>query len=234
MHLFYNTELNNDIIELSPQESRHCAKVLRLKPGDEVAFTDGNGMRCFAKLVSTGFGLATASVFRREIISPRPFQLHMAVAPTKNIDRYEWFIEKATECGVDEITPIVCAQSERTVVKHERLEKIMVAAMKQSQRAYLPKLNDAIKLDQFIKQDFQGQSFIAHCDQKEGISLKVAYTPGQSATILIGPEGDFSTQEIKQALVSGFRAISLGNNRLRTETAALVSCVEVNFLNGEI
>jgi len=232
MHLFYNTELNNDIVELSPEESRHCAKVLRLRPGDEVAFTDGNGMRCFAKLVTTGAGLATASVFHREAISPRPFYLHMAVAPTKNIDRYEWFLEKVTECGVDEITPLICAQSERTLVKHERLDKIMVAAMKQSQRAYLPKLNSAIKYDRFMKQDFTDQCFIAHCDQQEMISLKDAYIPGQSATILIGPEGDFNSQEIKQAMASGFRAISLGNSRLRTETAALVACVEVNFLNG--
>jgi 16S rRNA (uracil1498-N3)-methyltransferase len=186
MHIFYEENLQNALVELSPEESRHCTKVLRLKAGDEVGFTDGKGTSVRARLVDVNAKSTTATITQRELKPKRNFHLHMAVAPTKNIDRYEWFLEKATECGVDEITPIICAQSERTVVKYERLEKIIVAAMKQSQRAYLPKLNEAVRFEQFIKQDFTGQCFIAHCDEKDMNSLKIAYSPGQDATILIG------------------------------------------------
>jgi 16S rRNA (uracil1498-N3)-methyltransferase len=234
MHIFYEENFQNDLVELSPEESRHCTKVLRLKAGDEVGFTDGKGNSARARLVDVNAKSTTAAITQRELKPKRNFHLHMAVAPTKNIDRYEWFLEKATECGVDEITPIICAQSERTVVKQERLEKIIVAAMKQSQRVYLPVLNPAVKFDRFINQEFKGLRFIAHCNDQEKVLLKEAYSSGQSVTILIGPEGDFNPNEIEQALKSGFIPVSLGQSRLRTETAALVACVEVNFINGEI
>lgn len=235
MFIFYEENLQNAIIELSPEESKHCTKVLRLKAGDEIGFVDGNGTFAVAKLVEVNAKSTTAAITRRELQSKRNFHLHLAVAPTKSIDRFEWFLEKATECGIEEITPIICAQSERKVIKPERLNKIMVAAMKQSQRAWLPRLNDAVKFKDFVKNySSHAPSFIAHCDEGDKNPLRDAYQPGQDVMIMIGPEGDFSPEEVQLARSKGIQAISLGQNRLRTETAALVACLGVNFLNGEL
>jgi 16S rRNA (uracil1498-N3)-methyltransferase len=235
MHIFYEVNLQNAIIELSPEESKHCTKVLRLKAGDEVGFVDGKGLFARARLVDVNAKSTTATITQRELKPKRGFHLHMAVAPTKNIDRFEWFLEKATECGIEEITPIICAQSERTVIKPDRLNKILLAAMKQSQRAWLPRLNDAVKFKDFVKNySSDTPSFIAHCDEGDKNPLRDAYQPGQDVMIMIGPEGDFSPEEVQLAHSKGIQAISLGQNRLRTETAALVACVEVNFMNGEL
>jgi 16S rRNA (uracil1498-N3)-methyltransferase len=233
MHLFYCENLGNDLATLSEEESRHCAKVMRMSPGNEIILVDGKGSFCYARLIDVNARAATASVTSREPEKDkRPFRLHMAVAPTKNIDRFEWFLEKATECGIDEITPIICAQSERAVVKPERLHKILMSAMKQSQRAYLPVLNEVVRFKDFMKLQYHSTRFIAHCEAGEKNPLRDAYMPGQDVVILIGPEGDFHASEISMAAASGYKAISLGSSRLRTETAALVACMEVNFING--
>ena len=235
MHIFFEENLQNALVELSTEESRHCTKVLRLKAGDEIGFVDGNGVFARAKLVDVNARLTTAAITHRELKPKRNFHLHMVVAPTKNIDRFEWFLEKATECGIEEITPVICAQSERTVVKPERMKKILLAAIKQSQRSWLPRLNDAVRFKDFIKNYSSDiPSFIAHCDEGDKNPLRDAYNPGQDVMIMIGPEGDFSPEEVQLARDKGIQAISLGQNRLRTETAALVACMEVNFLNGEL
>jgi len=235
MHIFYEENLQNDLVELSPEESRHCTKVLRLKAGDEIGFVDGKGLFASARLVDVNARSTTATITHREHKPKRDFHLHMAVAPTKSIDRFEWFLEKATECGIEEITPIICAQSERTVIKRDRLKKILLAAMKQSQRAWLPKLNNAVRFKDFVKNiKTETTAFIAHCGEGEKQSLKQVYQPGKDVLIMIGPEGDFNREEIELAGEKGIQAISLGQNRLRTETAALVACMEVNFMNGEL
>lgn len=233
--LFYSPVVTGEIIELSAEEAWHCSKVLRFKAGEVIGFTDGEGMAGTARLLDVSPRAVTAHILSCTNQPKRPFRLHLAIAPTKSIDRFEWFLEKATECGIEEITPIICSQSERTVIKPDRLHKILVAAMKQSQRAWLPKLHKVVKFNDFIK-ELSGQmpAFIAHCAEGEKAALKEIYTPGNNAMIMIGPEGDFTSDEIQSAMGAGLQAISLGKNRLRTETAALVACMSVNFLNGEL
>lgn len=234
MHTFYEKNLLQEIITLSQEESMHCARVLRLRAGEEIMITDGQGSLCRSRLLDVNNRACSAAVTERKVIPPRVFHLHMAVAPTKNIDRFEWFLEKATECGIEEITPLICEHSERTIVKTDRLQKILLAAMKQSQRVYLPKLNEAISAKEFFAKGFDNTpAFIAWCGDGEKQSLQKAYTPGQDALILIGPEGDFSNQEVQMAVGKGAKTVSLGSNRLRTETAALLACIGVNFINGE-
>ncbi|MFW5725590.1 MAG: 16S rRNA (uracil(1498)-N(3))-methyltransferase [Bacteroidota bacterium] len=233
--VFYSPVVRGDIVEFSPEESWHCAKVLRLKAGEVIGYTDGEGLAGTASLLEVSPKLATARILDRSQQAPRSFRLHMAVAPTKNIDRFEWFLEKATEMGIEEITPIICAQSERTVVKPERLHKILVAAMKQSRRAWLPVLHDAVKFRDFMKTiDGATPGYVAHCAPGQKIPLRDVYTPGSDALILIGPEGDFNEEEVQMAMDKGMQAISLGEYRLRTETAALVACMGVNFINNEV
>jgi 16S rRNA (uracil1498-N3)-methyltransferase len=164
--------------------------------------------------------------------SPEPkFRLHLAVAPTKMNDRFEWFLEKATEIGIQEITPIICDRSERKVINLERFEKIVLSAMKQSNEMFLPKLNDAVSFKEFIKQKNQGLQFIAHCEETDKKSLKESLQPNENVTLLIGPEGDFSEKEIALALENNYKPVTLGNTRLRTETAAVVACHSVVFFN---
>lgn len=160
------------------------------------------------------------------------YWFHLVVAPTKSNDRFEWFLEKATEIGVDEITPILCEHSERKIVKPERMEKVLQSAMKQSMQAYLPKLNPMVGYNEFMKQSREGLLFIAHCDEDEKLELKRRVAPDKDVTILIGPEGDFSRTEIESAYEKGYLPVSLGQNRLRTETAAIVACTTVNLINN--
>jgi 16S rRNA (uracil1498-N3)-methyltransferase len=179
-----------------------------------------NPKKCMVEIVET-----------KKDYKKRNHHLHIAIAPTKNNDRLEWFLEKATEIGIDEITPIVCEHSERKVIKPERLEKILISAMKQSIKAYKPQLNELVRYMDFIKQPFAGEKFIAHCEDHEKSFLKNRYTVGRDVLILIGPEGDFSPAEIELALQNQFKEISLGNSRLRTETAGVVACHTINLLN---
>jgi len=233
MQIFLSNNLTEDLIRLNKDESRHCAKVLRMQEQEKIGVVDGTGTFCIAELTDVNHESTFARVIsREENFGARPFKLHLAVAPTKNIDRFEWLLEKSTECGVDEITPIICEKSERRVIKPERLEKILLSAMKQSMRAFLPKLHPAIKLKQFLNAPFDGTALIAHCGEGMRSGLQESYVPGTNLLILIGPEGDFSKEEVDLALQQNYQAISLGQHRLRTETAALTLCIQSNTLNG--
>lgn len=232
MHIFFTDNIISDQTHLSPEESNHCARVLRMHAGDEIALVDGGGTFCKARLQEVHHKKTTALIYHREPeFGKRPFHLHLAVAPTKSIDRFEWLLEKATECGVDEITPIICEKSERRIIKPQRLEKVLQAAMKQSLRAYLPRLNPVIKYTDFIKQPLQEIALIAHCADGAKQNMATTYEVGKNVMAMIGPEGDFSEAEIRLALDKGCQAISLGPHRLRTETAALAMCIQLNTAN---
>ena len=233
MHLFYTPDLENSTYVLNEEESKHCVKVLRLGNSDIVYLIDGRGGFFKAEIVDEHPRHTRLQIIetQREF-GKRNHYLHIAVAPTKNIERLEWFLEKATEIGIDEITPIICERSERKELKPERLSRIITSAVKQSLKAYHPKLNSSVTFRQFLdRSGSDSQNFIAHCMDGPKSSLKERIEPGKRYLILIGPEGDFTGSELKLALSKGFSAISLGNSRLRTETAALEACFEVNFLN---
>ena len=232
MHIFYTPNVGV-INELSEEESNHAVKVLRLTEGDKILLVDGKG-KFYEALIVRAHHKRCSFEIQNEYSdqNKRSFKVHIAVAPTKNIDRVEWFTEKSAEIGLDELTLLKCRFSERKDVKNERLLKILVSAMKQSQKANLTKLNSVTDFKNFVSQPFDGEKFIAHCyKDSERILLKNAYNPGNNALILIGPEGDFSEEEVELALSNGFKPISLGNSRLRTETAALVACHTINLLN---
>ena len=233
MQLFYNPNIKESTKQFSfdKDESKHITKVLRKKEGDILHITNGNGWLFKAEISIANIKNCIVTIIEKELQPKHPYNLHLAVAPTKMNDRYEWFLEKATEIGIDSITPIICDHSERKVIKHERFEKIIQSAMKQSLNCYLPKLNEAIKFNDFIKQEFSGQLFIAHCEETERKSLKEKLLPNKNITILIGPEGDFSVKEIETAIQNNFIPVTLGTNRLRTETAAIVACHSVAFTN---
>lgn len=232
MHLFYTPDITATL-ELPQEEAAHALRVLRLTEGDEVMLTDGNGSFYRAEIdVVSGKRCYVCIV---ETTTPNPLRqghLHLALAPTKNMDRIEWFAEKATEIGVDEITFLDCRFSERKVVKTERVEKILVSAMKQSLKPTLPQLNPMIPFMKFIAQPFAGQKFIAHCYEGEKEPLMQALAPDEDALVLIGPEGDFSPEEVEAAIAHGFRPITLGKSRLRTETAALVAVHMMNIVHN--
>ncbi|MGI4749113.1 MAG: 16S rRNA (uracil(1498)-N(3))-methyltransferase [Janthinobacterium lividum] len=232
MYLFYTPDLNPADCFLNEEESRHCIKVLRLQKDDLVEIVDGKGSFYHAKITVSNPKKTSFIILETKFeFEKRNHYLHIAVAPTKNIERLEWFIEKATEVGIDEITPILCQHSERKTINQERLNKVITSAMKQSLKAYHPKLNELITFSSFVKMTTDSQKWIAHCEDTKKVLIKEALLPQQKYLILIGPEGDFSPQEINMALENGFQAITLGNSRLRTETAALEACFEVNFLN---
>ena len=233
MHIFYTPDITQNTYTLNEEESKHCVRVLRLTTGSIVNLVDGKGGFYTAEITSDNPKKVSLSILKVETeFHKRNHYLHIAVAPTKNIDRIEWFLEKATELGIDEVTPIITDRSERRVVKEDRLNKVITSAVKQSIKAYHPKLNDAITFDAFLKEPFDGNKLIAHCidnGEKQYISKLVA--PHQKYLILIGPEGDFTPDEVNLALNKGFKALTLGDNRLRTETAALSVCFEINYLN---
>ncbi|MGV3764344.1 16S rRNA (uracil(1498)-N(3))-methyltransferase [Parapedobacter sp.] len=234
MHLFYTPDIQpqHTAFILNEEESKHAVRVLRLSAGQQVQLIDGRGGRYTAVMADAHPKRAVLEIVAvRASEGNHPYHLHIAIAPTKNMDRMEWFLEKATEVGVDEITPIICDHSERTTVKAERLHKVAVAAMKQSQRAYLPQVNPAIDFAAFVERELPGKRFIAHCADGDKKYFSQLLKPGESATVLIGPEGDFSTAEIDAAIRRGFIPTTFGPMRLRTETAALVACVEAHLLH---
>jgi 16S rRNA (uracil1498-N3)-methyltransferase len=232
MILFYTPDIIDEIFTLNEEESRHCQKVLRLREGDIINLTDGKGTLFEAKIIDANSRqVAVAVTSRQENYGKREFHLHLAVAPTKNIDRFEWFLEKATEIGIDEITPLICRYSERRQLRTDRLNKVITAAVKQSLKAFHPVLNPAADFDRFIAEKRKGQLFIAHLDDHEPVLLQHVCQKAMDATILIGPEGDFSHDEIASALQASFQCVSLGSSRLRTETAAVVACHTVAMLN---
>ena len=226
MQLFYAPDIVNETNEFTfdKEESKHIVKVLRKLEGSILHITNGKGFLFICEVILASEKKCVVKINESQFTKPRTFSIHMVVAPTKMNDRYEWFLEKAAEIGVDEITPIICDHSERKIIKTERFDKILISAMKQSNQMYLPVLNEPIKLTDFLSKEITGQKFIAHCEETQKIELKDSIEKEQHYTLLIGPEGDFSTNEINKALANGYLPVALGSTRLRTETAALVGC----------
>ncbi len=219
---------------LSESESKHCIKVLRLKIDDTINLVDGKGGFYKAKIINDHPKRCTVEVIETiKEYGRRDFYLHIAIAPPKNIERMKWFLEKVTEIGIDEITPIICKHSERKIINTERLTKVITSAVKQSIKAYHPVLNNTIKFDEFVMSEFSNNfhKFIAYYNDNNKKSLKNSYRTKQDALILIGPEGDFTSEEVKFAIQNNFTEVSLGNSRLRTETAGIVACHTISLLN---
>ncbi len=233
MQLFYNPNITEatESFSFDKEESKHIIKVLRKKDGDILFVTNGLGFLFTTEIILASDSKCTVQITAFEKSAASNFKLHLAVAPTKMNDRYEWFLEKATEIGIQEITPIICDRSERKVINTERFEKIILSAMKQSNELYLPKLNPTISFKEFLKQKNEGIQLIAHCEETDKKTLKSVLKPNQNVTLLIGPEGDFSEKEITLAIENNYIPVSLGNTRLRTETAAVVACHSVVFFN---
>lgn len=231
MALFYAPDIEQNPI-LPEEDSQHAIKVLRMAEGDQLEVIDGKGNYYLAEITIANHKKCGVKILKKQSnYHKRSFHLHIAIAPTKNIERIEWFAEKATEIGIDEITPVICRFSERKIIKHDRMEKILISAMKQSKKAYLPLLNEQCTFEEFIKRTFSGDLYIGHCYEKDKKKLCTTYSPGNDATILIGPEGDFSEEEVQFAINAGFIPVSLGCSRLRTETAGLVACHTIDILN---
>lgn len=232
MHIFYTPDINSNTYSLSEEESKHCIRVLRLQKGDSLNLVDGRG-GFYDAIVDDPHPKRTLLkvLSRHDEFGKRNHYLHIAVAPTKNIERFEWFLEKATEIGIDEITPLICERSERKDLKTDRLNKVITSAVKQSIKAYHPKLNEPMRFKDFIASAYSPHKFIAHCIDSEKFSLKDKIVLNSNYLVVIGPEGDFSPMELTIATNAGFLPIGLGSSRLRTETAALEACFEINFLN---
>lgn len=235
MQLFYNTTINETTENLifDREESKHIIKVLRKKDGDILFVTNGLGFLFTTEIILASDSKCTVKIVSFEKAPTPKLHLHLAVAPTKMNDRYEWFLEKATEIGIQEITPIICDRSERKVINQERFDKIILSALKQSNELYLPKLNPAISFKEFIVKKNEGLQLIAYCEESDKKTLKSVLEPNQNVTVLIGPEGDFSDKEIESAKANKYIPVSLGNTRLRTETAAVVACHSVIFFNED-
>jgi 16S rRNA (uracil1498-N3)-methyltransferase len=233
MQLFYNPTITEatETFSFDKEESKHIIKVLRKKDTDILFVTNGFGFLFKTEITLASDSKCTVRILSFEKIELPKHKLHLAVAPTKMNDRYEWFLEKATEIGIHEITPIICDRSERKVINAERFDKIILSAMKQCNQLHLPILNPAVTFKEFIKQKNEGLQLIAHCEETDKKTLKSVLKPNESYTILIGPEGDFSEKEITLALENNYIPVSLGNTRLRTETAAIVACHSVVFIN---
>ena len=229
MHLFYDPtiDVSAKFHVLNEEESKHACKVMRLISGNEIAVLNGKGIEFTAKIIEAHPKHCKVEIISKISESTPKYDLHIAIAPTKIIDRIEWFLEKATEIGITEITPLLCSNSERKIIKEDRLEKIIIAAMKQSKRLFLPKLNPLTDVGSFIKKHPRG--LIAHCydSEKQTISERFETT---NFPILIGPEGDFTLSEVEKILLSGYKTITLGKNRLRTETAGLYAVMQAKII----
>lgn len=231
MQLFYAPDIESTNT-LPEGESQHCVKVLRLNQGDSINITDGKGNLFKAEICNPHQKHCEVSIVKKESFTPAwRCKIEIAIAPTKNIDRIEWFTEKCVEMGIDSIIPINCRYSERKEIKTERIEKVIVSAMKQSLKYTKPTLSEMIKFNELVKRPFDGEKYIAHCHEGEKELLRDVYKKGENCLILIGPEGDFSEEEVTLALENGFKAISLGTSRLRTETAGMVACNTIQIIN---
>lgn len=226
---------DKDEVPLPQEEAHHLLRVLRAKTGDEIHLIDGEGGIYKARIQEADKRTCNVRIEEKEEAPvERRYQLTMAVAPTKNDQRFEWFLEKATEMGVDRIVPLISVRSEKERIKRERFERILIAAMKQSDKAYLPRLEDPTRLEAFLEREGSKRSFIAHCYKRpESTSLKLLYEKGKDATVLIGPEGDFSRKEVEMAIDMGCEPVSLGRATLRTETAAVAACHTIALMNEE-
>jgi len=236
MQLFYNPSLtpNTERFTFDREESKHIVKVLRKKEGDILYVTNGLGFLFKVEIVIGMDTKCQVKIISSEKKNPLSYQLHLVVAPTKMNDRYEWFLEKATEIGVTSITPIICDRSEKKFTKNDRFEKIIHSAAKQSLQSYFPILNEAVSFKEFLNNNKnQGSLFIAHCEESSKQSLKELIRKGTEITLLIGPEGDFSENEIKLAIEKNYLPVTMGDTRLRTETAAIVGCHSVAFVNQD-
>lgn len=239
MNLFYDTAIAHDLPLpflhfLNEEESRHCVKVLRMRAGDIVHLTNGRGFLFTGKLCTLNPRSCEIEINTSERHEPAGYSIHVAVAPIKNMSRFEWFLEKATETGVDQITPLICARSEKISVRTERLNKIITAAMKQSLGLFHPIMNEPASLKDFLNIEQSAEKFIGWCENKDEPLLTRACSPKTNIIVMIGPEGDFTAEEVALAKNAGYLPISLGKNRLRTETAALAACFAVHFANGKI
>lgn len=236
VRFFYTPDVESSN-ELPKDEASHCTRVLRMTEGDEIMLMDGKGAFYRAEITLATNHRCQFSVIEK-LVQPRQWKpcLHIAMAPTKLMDRTEWFVEKATEIGIDKLTFLDCQFSERKVVKDERVEKILISAVKQSHKAWVPELASMVDSRKFVSEPRQGQKFIAHCYDDADIGtpkqlLRDAIKPGEDCVVMVGPEGDFSVDEVKLAVANGFVPVSLGKSRLRTETAALVAVHTMSLLN---
>jgi 16S rRNA (uracil1498-N3)-methyltransferase len=233
MQIFYARVINSSNCKLDRNESRHCIKVLRLKKNSPVKIVDGAGNLYEGTILIPDPEECTIGIDNviRDF-GKRSYQLHIAISPLKNSERFEWFVEKSVEIGIDEITPIICKNTEKQNIKYERINNIIISAMKQSIKAKLTKLNEPIPFDKFIKKDLSGDKLIAHCSESPARSkLSKVYSRGKDIVILIGPEGDFSPEEVMLARKAGFKSVHLGSSKLRTETAGIAACHSVYFIN---
>jgi 16S rRNA (uracil1498-N3)-methyltransferase len=230
MFIFYQPEIKAGVLELDREESRHCIKVLRKKEGDAIRLTDGKGFFYEAVISDANAKACGFEIASKEELRPDPFHIHIALAPTKNLDRTEWFVEKAIEIGVHRISFILCENAERKVLKTERLLRKAISAMKQSQQAYLPELGELTDFEAFVQQQKASHQLIAYLDEQARPYLINAVPPTSDYLVLIGPEGDFSDQEVEQAVARGYQPVSLGNSRLRTETAGIAACHSLQLL----
>jgi 16S rRNA (uracil1498-N3)-methyltransferase len=228
--LFYQPNITAGILNLDPEESRHAIKVLRRVKGDELHLTDGKGCFYISRITQDDPKKCGFEILEKKQVAKREYQIHIAIAPTKNADRIEWFVEKATEIGIDKISFILCQNSERKTINVERVEKIVISAMKQSGQAWLPRLSNIIPFKEILKSEAT-QKFIAFVDDQNQDHLKVMAKTNGNYMVLIGPEGDFREEELNLAIQNDFKKVSLGNNRLRTETAGLVACQILHFVN---
>ncbi len=235
MHIFYDPLVSNSLHQLNEDESKHCIRVLRMQQGDHLQITNGKGAFFEAEIIEPHPKKCRVRVIKEyKPAKTRNYFLHLAIAPTKNMSRFEWFVEKATEIGVDIITPLICDNAERKVIKTQRLEKITISAMKQSGTSYLTKIRPAVSLQNFLaEKPTPSEYFMAHCFQGNKTFIKNALSNTHNYTILIGPEGDFSKEEVEKCKALGITEISLGNKRLRTETAGVFACAAISLNYAE-
>ncbi len=233
MNLFYSQNIIEPVTILSTEESKHLVRVLRKSEGDIVYFTDGLGFMYKCNIIDANPHNCLIEIIEKQSgKDKRDFNLQIAIAPTKNISRFEWFLEKSTEIGIDRIIPVICSHSERKDLKITRLTKVVTSAMKQSLKSHLPELTEKVSFKELLNLSFEGEKFIAYIDKDVTLELSKTYTKGNDVLILIGPEGDFSPKEIELAVSKGFIPVSLGTSRLRTETAGIVACHTINILNS--
>jgi len=224
MHWFYCPGEHKNFLNLDHSESMHCTKVLRLKPGDEAAVVNGSGVLYYTRIITADPGNVKMKIMSStDNFGRRDYYLHVAIAPPKNIDRFEWFIEKAIEIGIDEITPVFCKHSERLKIRMDRMYKVAIAAIKQSKKAYLPTFNNPVNFPDFVERTEGNNKFIAHCSGEHVDFLLTFPVKNQDFTVMVGPEGDFVDSEIDHALKKRFIPVSLGQSLLRTETAGIVT-----------
>ena len=230
MHWFYSDQIEGQLIFLNKEEAKHCSKVLRLQMGDTIQAFDGKGNLHTALIQQISKQQVQAKITETKFTPPNPYRIHLAIAPTKNISRLEWCIEKTCELGVTSITPLLCRRSERKVIKPLRLEKIILSAIKQSQKTHLPRLHELVSVKDYLKQNFSGSQHICHCAYETNPHLANTFQPAEDVYIMVGPEGDFHVDEIQAAIDKGFEHTGLGKERLRTETAGVYAVSTIHTL----